>query len=87
MSTSSPAYIPDTAAVSLLPAVSIFEAPANRGREQELFPVGAFAVRAQAERLENIVLSASKDANERNTTLAPDADKIILSADLTDAVG
>lgn len=51
-----------------------------------LVAVGAFAVHAQAEGFENIVLSASKDANETQATFARDTAKIFLSADLTDEV-
>ncbi|WP_258809122.1 hypothetical protein, partial [Klebsiella pneumoniae] len=51
-----------------------------------LVAVGAFTVHAQAEGFENIVLSASKDANETQATFAPDTAKIFLSADLTDEV-
>ncbi|WP_245951847.1 hypothetical protein [Mesorhizobium loti] len=51
-----------------------------------LVAVGTFAVHAQAEGFENIVLSASKDAKETQATFAPDTANIFLSADLTDAV-
>ena len=51
-----------------------------------LLAVGTFAVHAQADGFENIVLSASKDAKETQATFAPDTAKIFLSADLTDAV-
>jgi hypothetical protein len=51
-----------------------------------LVAVGAFAQHAQADGFENIVLSASEDAEETQAAFAPDTAKIFLSADLTDAV-
>ena len=51
-----------------------------------LVAVGAAAQYAQAEGFENIVLSASEDAEATQVTFAPDTAKIFLSADLTDAV-
>ena len=51
-----------------------------------LVAVGAFAVPAQAEGFQNIVLSATEHAEQTQATFSPDTAKIFLSADLTDAV-
>ena len=53
-------------------------------RTVALLAVGAFAVPANAEGFQNIVLSATEHAEQ--TTFSPDTAKIFLSADLTDAV-
>src|SRR5438445_9207412 len=51
-----------------------------------LVAVGAFAVPAQAEGFQNIVLSATEHAEQTQTTFSQDTANIFLSADLTDAV-
>ena len=55
-------------------------------RTVALLAVGAFAVPANAEGFQNIVLSATEHAEQTQATFSPDTAKIFLSADLTDAV-